>query len=200
MLVKICGIKTLSDAVCAQSNGAWALGFNFFKESPRYIDKYQAKMICQQLPSEVMKVGVMPKVSTQEKKDALRYLNYLQVYELEQDTSIDKKRLILALQANQIDELPDDQLLSQYAYILLDAPRMSDGLFGGTGRTANWVLAATLAQKQRLILAGGLQSSNVQLAIKTVHPFAVDVASGVEASTGIKSHEKMTAFLKEVSS
>lgn len=195
MKVKICGITNLEDALCAVNNNAWAIGFNFYKKSPRYISFEKAKEISTQLPVNIIKVGILIDYSEAEIMNCLSFLDMIQVYQHNNAIFHNKKRLILALQASSKDELPPSSILQQYEYLLLDSPKRSDGLLGGTGRLANWELAKELAKDYKLILAGGLNNTNVKEAIQTVQPFAVDVASSLEASPGIKNKTAVKEFL-----
>ena len=195
MKAKICGITNLEDALLAANNGAWAIGFNFYKNSPRYVSIQKAKEITVQLPKHIIKVGILIDYSQDEMLDALEFLNLVQIYQQNPSLFFDKKRIILALQASYKDELPASSILQEYEFILIDALRQQDGLLGGTGRLANWDLAKELAKNYKLILAGGLNSSNALAAIKHVKPFAVDVASGVEERPGIKNPLAIKEFL-----
>ncbi len=195
MKAKICGITNLEDALFAANNGAWAIGFNFHQQSPRYVSLKKAREITSQLSTHIIKVGIMIDYSKDEMLDALEFLDLAQIYQPNPKLPLDKRRLILALQASSKDELPEAQILQEYGFILLDAPKQQDGLLGGTGRLANWDLARELAKDYKLILAGGLNSSNALAAIKYVQPFAVDVASGVEERPGSKNPVAVKEFL-----
>ncbi len=195
MKAKICGITNLEDALLAANNGAWAIGFNFYKNSPRCVSLQKARKIASQLPKHIIKVGILIDYSQDEMLDALEFLNLVQIYQQTPSLFFDKKRIILALQALSKDELPEDLILQEYGFILLDAPKHQDGLLGGTGRFANWDLAKEIAKNYKLILAGGLNSSNALAAIKHVKPFAVDIASGVEERPGIKNPLAIKEFL-----
>lgn len=199
MFAKICGIRTVEEAACALQHGAWALGFNFYPHSSRYISEAQAISVIRTLPKKVLKVGI---IAPNMYREAIRFkerlgLDVLQVYEdLEVDSSA-KKEMILGLCVNSIDELPSEEILQQYGYVLLDAPRRPTELVGGTGRLSHWAIAQYLSTIYRFILAGGLTPHNVRQAIETVNPFAVDVASGVEHQ-GKKSSALIKQFLNEV--
>jgi len=195
MKAKICGITHLADGLFAAHNGAWAIGFNFYKNSPRYVSLQKAKEITVQLPKHIIKVGILIDYSQDEMLDALEFLDLVQIYQPTPNLFLDKKQIILALQAASQDDLPASSILQAYGYILLDAPKQQDGLLGGTGRLANLDLAKELAKNYKLILAGGLNNSNVATAIKYVQPFAVNVASGVEERPGIKNPLAIKEFL-----
>lgn len=193
MKAKICGITNVNDGLLAAKNGAWALGFNFYPKSPRYIDMLQAKHIISQLAPSILKVGIFINTPIGIIVDALDHLglDLAQIYEDVDLPKAYKKRSILALQT-----IKEDAALKDYGYILLDAPKTDDGLMGGTGRLANWHMAKKLSKSYKLILAGGLNPNNVKGAIDSVHPFAVDVASGVEKSPGIKDAKLVQRFLE----
>lgn len=200
MKTKICGVQNTEEAMHAVYYGAWAIGFNFYPDSPRCLDKSQAKSIIRALPNQVLKVGVMPNMQSNEVvsfKNELG-LDLLQVYEDIDVAPIVKKNMILALALNTPDELPKRDVLQQYGYLLIDAPPLNAGRIGGTGRLSDWGLAKQLSTSYRVILAGGLTPKNVGEAVRTVHPFAVDVASGVEFAVGKKSPELVKEFLNEV--
>lgn len=197
MLAKICGITSLKDALFCAKLGAWAIGFNFYPNSPRYIHPTDAKLIMDKMPKSIIKIGIFIHQENNTIQDTVEALSldFAQVYDAYLQGS---PKTILALQANSLDELPHEKILAQHAYILLDAPPSSDGKLGGTGRTGNWAIAAELAKKYRLILAGGLQPNNIQQAITAVNPFAVDVASGIESSPGKKDLLLLQNFIQKV--
>ena len=200
MRAKICGITNLADANLAVKHGAWALGFNFYKQSPRYIEPSMAKLIIQELPSDVLKVGIVigREVSEFSGLKSSVGLDLLQVYETLDAPADLKKYLILSIQAMSVLDLASHDELVQYGYLLLDAPKSDDGLMGGTGRLSNWRLAAELAKKYRLILAGGLTPNTIIEAMNIVKPYAVDVASGVQCSPGKLDAQLTQDFLRKV--
>lgn len=201
MKIKICGLTHLEDAEHCYQQGAWALGFNFYPQSPRCISYAAAKAMIHALPKSILKVGIY----IDESYDTLlRHmedlsLDLVQVYApLNDAPSSFKDRVILSLQALTKNDLPSVSVLSAYRYILLDAPKISrDDLPGGTGRCANWVLAETMAREYPLILAGGLNPTNVREAIQAVNPYAIDVASGVEQAPGIKNKSQVNRLFEE---
>lgn len=200
MKTKICGITNLQGALFSITAGAWALGFNFYKPSKRYIEKSIATQIIEQLPQSILKVGIFIDKSSEEIAAIMNEsgLDLAQVYKDYNTPLSMKKNMILSLRPHHLGDLPDNKILNQYGYLLIDAPGTSGGLYGGTGHKAQWDVACILARDYRLILAGGLNPGNVQEAIETVHPFAVDVASGTEYSPGIKNHSLIKQFLEKV--
>ncbi|MFI4919327.1 MAG: hypothetical protein ACHP65_07205 [Legionellales bacterium] len=199
MKIKICGITNPIDAQHCCQRDAWALGFNFYPQSPRSISNAVAKEIIKTLPQSTLKVGIYIGASY----DALLHqmdelgLDLVQVYApLDDAPSSFKDRVILSLQAATKDELPPASILSTYGYVLLDAPKTHNGLLGGTGQRANWALAETLARDYRLILAGGLNADNARDAIQAVNPYALDLASGVERAPGIKDESQINRLFE----
>ena len=193
MMVKICGITNREDALAAIEGGASALGFNFFPQSPRYIDPEQAAELIAQLPGTVWKVGVFVNESPERITEITSRagLNIAQV--VGQAIRLPGLRVWQAAQVDENFRLTDlDQLEAEA--VLLDAP--SGAIHGGTGRTFDWSKAAGLT-KVKIILAGGLDSTNVRQAIAAVHPWGVDTCSRIESSPGRKDHVKMAQFLKE---
>ena len=193
MKVKICGIQSFDMANIAVQAGSWALGFNFHPSSPRYISIKKAQSICQHLPSHITTVGIYTGTCVRTIQKLQGFLDFIQIYHTHLE--VDTKRCILALNCHEMDHLPHHSILNRYPYILLDAP-IENHLLGGTGKQANWQLASTLASKYPLIIAGGLNAANVAKAIQSIHPFAVDVASGVETFPGKKQQNLINSFIR----
>ncbi|MBF0492431.1 MAG: phosphoribosylanthranilate isomerase [Deltaproteobacteria bacterium] len=198
-LVKICGLTNLEDTLTAIEMGADLLGFNFYPESPRFMDYPLAKTIFQEIPPSIPKVGVFVNEYYQNIIDLVQdlELDYIQFHGDESPEFCNQmghpwfKALRLELEGS-LDHL--DQY--ECEWILADA--FVAGQYGGTGEKPDWQLAKKIEQsRKKLILAGGLNPQNVQLAIATVKPFAVDVASGVEAHVGKKDLAKMEEFINK---
>jgi phosphoribosylanthranilate isomerase len=197
--IKICGITNLDDAMAAAEYGADALGFNFYKKSPRYIEPEKAAEIIYQLPPFVLPVGVF--VNEHEKRvREIQSLTGIQVLQFHGDESPEfcerfESRVIKAFQVKDKESFHS---LAHYKVgaFLLDSYK--DGLKGGTGVAFNWHLAVVAKSFGRIILAGGLNPDNVVEAAKLVQPYAVDVAGGVEKEKGIKDHAKLKKFIVEV--
>jgi phosphoribosylanthranilate isomerase len=198
--VKICGITNLADAQAAVAAGADALGFNFYEKSPRYVSLSQASEIARALPPFIMRVGVFVNAPADFVLGAIREsgLTMLQFHG-EEAPEFCSQFGLMSMKAFRIHgpetlkEIPQFQTDA----ILLDA--FSSATYGGTGEKFNWDLAVE-AQKfgKPIFLAGGLTPENVAPAIRQVHPFGVDVSSGVESAPGKKDHAKMKAFLAAV--
>ena len=198
MRAKICGITNIDDALCAIRNGAWGIGFNFYKKSPRYISVEKAKEIIVNLPKvKTYLIGIFVKEKMDYINDIMEYigLDFAQIYENIATSHKDKQKCILSINSGDNKDILEDECLKSYPYILLDAKKLDDGKLGGTGRIADWNLAKNLAKKYKLILAGGLNPINVQEAFTFVSPYAVDTASGVELNTRKKSEKLIELFL-----
>lgn len=194
--VKICGITTLEDALVAVKAGADALGFVFHHSSPRHIFPEQAAAIIRQLPAFVQTVGLFvdEELATVNATAHQCGLDLLQLHGDETPAYCDlvQRRVIKAFRVKDITSLESTKNY-RVSSILLDA--WSPAAHGGTGQTFNWEIAAQAAESGHLILAGGLTPENVVEAIQQVHPFAVDVSSGVESSPGIKDVSKVVQFI-----
>jgi len=196
--VKICGITNLEDAFAAVEYGADALGFVSFKKSPRYISPAKAKAIIKKLPPFISKVGVFVNEDkkTIEKIVAQTGINIIQLHGDEPPKACSLSRpVVKAIRVKSIENL---DLLSKYkdrvTAFLLDT--YTTEIFGGTGQIFNWDIAVEAKQFGRIILAGGLTPENIEQAIRWVHPYAVDVSSGVEEEKGKKDHSKMRLFIE----
>lgn len=195
--VKICGITTLEEALAAVECGAHALGF-VFAESPRRVDPVQVRRIVRKLPPFVCKVGVFVNAR---RDDVFRLAAYCGLDALqfhgEEGPEYCRGWRWPVIKAFRVRDRSFIEEITRYrvSACLLDA--FVPGRRGGTGVSFNWQLAREAGGLGRIVLAGGLSPANVEEAIRTVHPFAVDVSSGVETG-GKKDPEKMRALLAAV--
>jgi phosphoribosylanthranilate isomerase len=195
--VKICGITNVEDALHAASCGADALGFVFYPQSPRFLTPEQAREIMTALPPFVAAVGLFVNEEPARVREVADFcgLDLLQLHgdEPAAGCSFPPYRVIKALRVKNAESLAG---LSAYpvSAVLLDA-WMADA-YGGTGHRFDWQMAAHAAREGTVILAGGLTPENVGEAVRIVHPYGVDVSSGVELAPGRKDHEKVAAFIR----
>lgn len=199
--VKICGITNAEDAAVAVEAGADALGFVFYRKSPRHIEPALARQIIMSLPPLVMPVGVFVNEDQQVVRNFMDDCG-LAVAQLHGDESaIYCKELgRTVLKALRVKDRSTFLALAEFRGragvrgFILDA--FSDEAYGGTGQVIDWQLAAEAAKVASILLAGGLTPDNVEKAIQAVRPYGVDVSSGVERSPGRKDHEKVRAFIR----
>jgi len=197
--IKICGITNHEDAANAVACGADALGFNFFKESKRYISPRKAAEICEQVPAFVATVGLFvnePLADVNRIIESLR-LDLMQFHGDETPDYCDSvgHPYMKALRATAREQIEvEAQSFEAAQAILVDTA--TDGQFGGTGKTFDWSMLPDLGKP--VVLAGGLDATNVGAAIAVTHPYAVDVSSGVELRRGVKNLAKMKEFVEAV--
>lgn len=203
-LVKICGITNLNDAFVAAESGADMLGFNFYENSPRYITPDSARKIIDELNGRVRSVGIFVNMSIDELADIAAEAN-IDAIQLHGDEPADfvreagKQSLLEIIKAFRISDESSARAIGEYNVdgILLDG-RSAD-LYGGSGTRVDWQLAGQIATKYpNVYLAGGLDPGNVRTAIRTVRPYAVDVASGVESASGRKDAKLIEEFIRNV--
>lgn len=200
MHIKICGITNLEDALAAYQAGAWALGFNFYPASPRYITPEAATEIIKQLPPTLTTMGIFinqPLDEILSLKEQIG-LSLLQVYEDYTCATHLKQEMVLVTRPQNTRELPELAPLKDYSMVLIDAPADASCLMGGTGRKANWEVARSLARRLKLILAGGINPDNAVAAIRQVHPFALDICSSIESSPGKKDLNLMRQLFERI--
>ena len=202
--IKICGITNLDDALAAVDAGADALGFNFYKPSPRYVTPETAVEIIAQLPNSTLTVGVFVNEDSPQSVKDLAQRASVTAIQLHGDESPDYCRnladykIIKALAAG-----PDFDAQQTQAYeveaILLDTK--DPALRGGTGRVFDWAIAREVRQLvPKLLLAGGLSLQNIEHAVISVDPYGVDACSALEETPGKKDHERMRTFVKIIRS
>lgn len=194
--VKVCGITRAEDAELAVRLGAAAIGFVLWEGSPRYVNVSTAAAISSLLPPFIARVGVVVNQPADQVAAAVGAAG-LDVVQLHGDEAVAayrgvSRRLVRAVAIESPADVAAALNAPSDVTILADATDATRR--GGTGRRANWRLAAEVARRRPLILAGGLTAENVGEAIASVRPWAVDVSSGIEVSPGIKSPERLEAF------
>jgi phosphoribosylanthranilate isomerase len=202
MKIKICGITNIEDADVAVKAGADALGFVMYRHSPRWVEPAVARAIIADLPPFVSAVGVFVNEETERVRALMDECGFA-LAQLHGDESVlycqnlgrpvlkalrfkDRRALFSAL--------AEFQGLVNVRGVLIDA--YSDRAYGGTGQTVDWAWAHDAARSVPIILAGGLNPTNVAEAVQAVRPYGVDVSSGVEESPGKKDPDKVKAFVE----
>lgn len=200
MFAKICGITRLDDALHAARHGADALGFVFWRPSPRFVEPSRAADIVTALPSHVIAVGIF----VDEPLDGVREViarTGISTVQLHGDEPPEYATALgwPVLRGISVDDA--EQVCQAWpattTFLVDTADRVRRG---GTGRVVDWDRAAGLARWRKVVLAGGLTDANVREAIVKVAPFGVDVSSGVEDAPGVKNPDKVARFLESARS
>lgn len=208
--IKICGVTRAEDVRAAAAAGADAIGLNFYRASPRSIDLPRARALAGEIPEGVARVGVFVNASPEEIRRAHRALglDWIQLHGDEPPGVVAQLHDLPVIRAFRCR---DPRFAEVPAYldqcrrlgrlpraVLVDA--FAPGTYGGTGATVAWDALADAAAgfgQLPLILAGGLRDTNVAAAIERVRPRAVDTASGVEASPGVKDAQLVERFVAQ---
>lgn len=200
--VKICGITNWTDARLAVKAGADALGFNFYRKSPRYIAPDAARLIATRLPRRVVLVGIFVNAVAD---DVLRIarnvdLNALQLHGEESPAEVELlSESYPVIKAFRVRRGFSARRLARYreasAFLLDGFDRKRRG---GTGKTFDWSQAREAKKHGAIIVAGGLNPENVASAIREARPFGVDICGGVESAPGKKDPERLRALMREI--
>lgn len=195
--VKICGITRMQDAQHAVACGAEMLGFNFYRQSSRYIDPSTARAIVASVPSSVECVGVFVNESPEDIRSMI-HMSGVRSVQLHGDESPEVCDALAEFHPIKAVRAGDSSSLAAFvahggARILLDTPSPE---LGGTGKTFDWKFVREVrAQVPFLIVAGGLDPDNVGRAIRETAADAVDACSRLESSPGIKDPKKVARFV-----
>jgi len=198
--IKICGIKTVDDALAAIDLGADLIGFNFYPKSPRYVEVG----VCRGIMSRVRQIGRVTCVgvfvnASRGEIHATMDTCGLGLAQLHGDETVEFMESLEEKSFKAFRGIPADIngfVREAAPAFLVDAS--VKGLYGGSGVTADWDGAAELAKRYPLLMAGGLTPENVVGAVSRVRPWGVDVASGVESSPGRKDPGRIKAFVQAV--
>ncbi len=199
--IKICGITREDDALFCAECGADFLGFIFVPASPRYIEPEKAGAIATRLrrrgPAPKF-VGVFQDASTDYMRaiSDVAGLDFVQLHGGETDDDISALGIPAIKTLHVGETLPDTHLAPTAAWLLFDT--YDERRSGGTGKRFEWSLLTTYERSKPFFLSGGLNPDNVVAAISLVRPDAIDVASGVEASPGVKDHAKVARLFERV--
>lgn len=192
MIVKVCGITNAEDAAAAIDDGANAIGFNFYASSPRYIAPERAAEI--PTANGVRRVGVFVNEAPRRVEEIARIAG-LDVAQLHgEETMSEYPAAVMVWKAVRVSAGFDFAGFADSATeaLLLDGP--AGNLYGGAGINFDWHLAR--ATVRRIVLAGGLDASNVEEAVAIARPWGVDACSRIESSPGKKDHRKMLEFVR----
>jgi phosphoribosylanthranilate isomerase len=199
--VKICGITNLTDALSACELGAWAVGFVFYRQSPRFISSLSARKVIERLPPFITPVGVFVNEKAEKVKAIADIcgIKTLQFHGNESTAYCRRFNKFKVIKALRIHPRTNIEIFKNYDVDALLLDTYQEGVFGGTGKSFNWSFA--LKAKQLgipLILSGGLNPHNISQAIQRVHPYALDVSSGVEKYPGKKSLTLLKSLFQKI--
>ena len=195
--IKICGITEFEDARDAALLGADAIGLNFYPNSPRYIEPARAAKIIETLPPFVAVVGVFvnhPDPQNLEDFALSLGLHAVQLHGNETPDYCSMIQRVKVIKSFRVDAAFRVDTLRSYG----SGTFLLDGCSPGSGGIFDWELAYGANAFGAVIVAGGLDAENVSTVVTTLHPFAVDVASGVESRPGKKDYDKMRRFIEAV--
>jgi phosphoribosylanthranilate isomerase len=187
-VVKICGITEEEDGGVALACGANSLGFNFYRQSPRYLTFDRARELIEALPGDYLRVGVFVNPTESELNEALSSVR-LDVIQLHGNHCATPPSGVRVWRSVAVPAtIPPGETAEAF---LLDSPTPQ---FGGSGRTFDWSLAAGFPH--RAILAGGLDATNVAEAVRAARPWGVDACSRLESQPGRKDASRVRAFIQ----
>jgi len=199
--IKICGITNLNDALIAVNLEVDALGFVFYPPSPRAITPDNAKQIRQKIPPFTLCIGVFVNEKKEEVLNVAKecHLDALQFHGNESPKYCSSfLPTYKVIKSFFLTARSDVELIKHYNVDAFLVDAYDPQQHGGTGKKADWELAQTAKGFGPLILAGGLDETNVYEAVREVNPYAVDVSSGVELLPGVKDPVKLRRFVKMV--
>lgn len=196
--IKICGITDQEDALFAAACGIEALGFIFYPPSPRYIAPVRAREIIAALPAEVAKVGVFVNEAARTVQQIFAFcgLDLIQLHGDETPAYCHQFPDYRLIKAVFLQSEADLATLEQYRTHAILCDARTSGKYGGTGKKADWELAARVRNNHPLILSGGLKEENIAAALAAVSPPAVDINSGVESAPGRKDRAKVRRIVE----
>jgi phosphoribosylanthranilate isomerase len=199
--IKICGVRRPVDVAACVAAGVDAIGFNFWPSSPRYLTPHAAAELVTQVPPTILTVGVFVNAAPDEVERA-RALAGVRAIQLHGDENPTRyvhlpAEIIQVIRITSSGELPEEPADPRVTRVLLDAHVAE---YGGSGRRFDWALIPRAKERlqREVMVGGGLTPDNVLEAIRLGRPWGVDVASGVEASPGIKDPKKINAFVAAV--
>jgi phosphoribosylanthranilate isomerase len=199
--VKICGITDAYDARDAVLLGADAIGLNFYEKSPRCVDASRAAEIIETLPAFVTVVGVFvnhPNPQGLEDFALSLGLHAVQLHGNESPDYCSMIHRVKVIKAIRVDSKFKVESLRSFGNRMFLLDTATPQQFGGTGQTFDWNQVYGANAFGSIVIAGGLNPENIEGAVSTLHPFAVDVSSGVESAPGKKSYDKMRRFIEAV--
>lgn len=201
MKIKICGITNIEDARHAYEAGAYALGFIFCKKSPRYIDPELAKSIISKMKGKITTVGVFANQSVDEINKITGYtdIDMIQLYGKESSNQgLIHIPIIRVLEVCENSFILDVDRLKKYSAVMVDLPKSCLEEKSVVAQSDVWKLASKLAKNLDVYLAGNISIKNIESAVNSVEPYAIDICSSVEISPGLKNTMKVNQLFEFV--
>jgi len=197
VMIKICGLTRREDVAAALAAGADALGFILYERSPRYVPLERLKSLTADVPPAVQRIGVAVNASPAALEAAVREggLDVIQFHGDETEAVLTAWHLSETWKAIGLRTVEDVRIAVRIPARVIVVDAVDTPARGGTGTLCDWSLAADLASRRRIVLAGGLRQENVEEALTTVRPWGIDVSSGVEVVPGVKDHERIRQFV-----
>ncbi|MBF0532433.1 MAG: phosphoribosylanthranilate isomerase [Candidatus Omnitrophica bacterium] len=198
--IKICGLTNIDDAAKSVYYGATALGFNFYKKSPRYVSPSKVRRIVEALPPLVTPVGIFVNQKERAIREILKFTRIATVQFHGEEDQVFCKRFsdVKVIKAFRVGPGFDPESVKKFKVDAYLFDTFQADQIGGTGKTFSWEVISAVKWDRPVILSGGLNHENVFQAVAAVKPYAVDVASGVEKMPGIKNHRMIQAFCEAV--
>jgi phosphoribosylanthranilate isomerase len=197
--LKICGIVTLDDAKMCVEMGVDMLGFNFFPGSPRFVTMHTARQIINELPIWMEAVAILVRPTLEQVQDVIHKskVNAVQIYQPIDftDLSLIGIPVFAAFSIRELEQI-NSYYYKESDMFLLD--NSTAKISGGTGQTFNWRQIPPEIPKKKLILAGGINTQNIDQALKQVQPAIIDVASGSESLPAQKDKKKVHKLVQKV--
>ncbi|MEW5758470.1 MAG: phosphoribosylanthranilate isomerase [Candidatus Omnitrophota bacterium] len=196
--VKVCGITNVNDALASIDAGCDALGFVFYKKSPRYINPDGCQGITRYIPGSIVKIGIFVDEKEKKIKEIAKacQLDVLQFHGKETPSFCKRFKGYKIIKAFRIKNKIDPRQIKKYNVFAYMFDTYMPKKIGGTGKNFNWELVKHIGKlRQPVFLSGGLNEKNVKQAIKVAHPNWVDASSSLEVSPGKKDIKKVKKFI-----
>ncbi len=198
--VKVCGITNIEDAKKCVYYGAWALGFVFYKKSPRYVSPSKARKIIEALPPFITAVGVFVNHREKAVRDICEFTRIKTVqFHGDEDPSYCRRfKEYKIIKAFRVKDDFDVNLVLNYKVDAYLFDSYQEDVYGGSGKVFRWGIIKSVKWERPVILSGGLGPDNINKAITVLSPYAVDVSSGLERSPGIKNPRLIRTFFNNI--
>lgn len=199
MFVKICGITNLDDALDAIELGVDALGFDFCKDSLRYVDPLDVEKMLEDIPPSIQKVGLFVNEQEELVKDLSQILS-LDILQFHGDETpyYCEQFATPYWKSFQLQDTQTLKLMDHYKPEAFVIDPCVETIWGGKGMTAHWDLIAAARRKGKIVLSGNLNEENIDMVLSTAKPYGVDIGHGIEESPGRKNRMKLEILMDKI--